>query len=443
MSAELTTPMSFTLDTLAIHRPADYAAYGPPWAEWDLLREQAPVFWYERDDVEPFWAVTRHADIMTVSEHPRVFINGGPRLRLTPKGKTEFLREGLDSFGRARGWDADEPPDMVFMDEPRHRRFRRLSSWAYTQGAMREMRAHFRSLAERFTAEYLEALTRASAQGGSVDFVDGLACKLPLAAVGEILGLPPEDWKQILVWSKALVGEVEAGDRLPGESLGRAAYRNMIEMRHYLDELIEESRAHGGSRGGLIDRMVHTPVEGKLLSNQQLNGYLFLLIGAGNDTTRNALAGGVAALLEHPEQCTLLCAEPARIPTAVEEILRWTSPVASFLRTAVEDFELAGTRIRAGDTVGLFYPAANRDPRVFDEPYRFDISRARNPHLTFGFGAHFCLGTNLARVELAASLEALLPLLPRLVLAGSATRLAQTHVMGYSTLPLRLNQRPD
>ena len=184
--------------------------------------------------------------------------------------------------------------------------------------------------------------------------------------------------------------------------------------------------------------MVHTPVEGKLLSNQQLNGYLFLLIGAGNDTTRNALAGGVAALLEHPEQCALLCADPTRVPMAVEEILRWTSPVASFLRTAFEDFDLSGTRIRAGDTVGLFYPSANRDPRVFEDPYRFDITRSPNPHLTFGFGAHFCLGTNLARVELVASLEALLPVLPQLALAGPPTRLAQTHVMGYSTLPLRL-----
>ncbi len=428
--------MSLRLDTLAIHRPADYAAYGPPWAEWDLLREQAPVFWYAREDIEPFWAVTRHADIMTVSEHPQVFINGGPRLRLTIKGKTEFLREGLDSFGRARGWDPDEPPDMVFMDEPRHRRIRRLSSWAYTQGAMREMRGHFRVLAETFTADYVEALNRAP--NGHVDFVDGLACKLPLAAVGEILGLPHEDWKQILTWSKALVGEVEEGERLPGESLGRAAYRNMLAFRRYLDELLEESRANGATRGGLIDRMVHTPVEGKLLSNQQLNGYLFLLIGAGNDTTRNALAGGVAALLEHPEQCALLCADPTRVPMAVEEILRWTSPVASFLRTAFEDFDLSGTRIRAGDTVGLFYPSANRDPRVFEDPYRFDITRSPNPHLTFGFGAHFCLGTNLARVELVASLEALLPVLPQLALAGPPTRLAQTHVMGYSTLPLRL-----
>lgn len=430
--------MPLSLDSLAIHRPQDYASSGPPWAAWDLLREQAPVFWYEREDIEPFWAVTRHADVLTVSDHAEVFINGGPRLRLELKGRAEPMRAGVDTFGASRGWDPDEPPDMVFMDNPRHRRYRRLSSWAYTQGAMRAMGEHFRALAETFTTEYMAALTAASASGDSVDFVHGLACKLPLAAVGEIMGLERDDWRQILTWSRALVGEVDDSDRLPGESRGRAAYRYMFELRSYIEDLIEDSRAVGATRGGLIDRMVHTPVDGRLLTNQQLNGYILLLIGAGNDTTRNALSGGVEALLQHPEQCARLLADPGLLPLAVEEILRWTSPVASFLRTATRDFDLAGTRIREGDTVGLFYPSANRDERVFPAPYRLDIGRSPNPHLTFGYGAHFCLGTNLARVELAASLAALLPWLGRLELAGEPTRLAQTHVMGYSTLPLRL-----
>lgn len=430
--------MSLTLDNLDIHRPREYEAHGFPWAAWDLLRREAPVHWYERPDIDPFWAVTRYEDIMTVSNHPEVFINGGPRLRLTMKGDTEFLRDGLDNFGRERGWDPQEPPDMVFMDNPRHRRVRRLSSWAYTQGGMRRMQGHFDALARTFTDEFMTALEAARDDGGTVDFVDGLACKLPLAAVGEIMGLPSEDWKQILAWSKALVGEVDERARRPGESRGAAAYRNMHELRVYIDELINESRANGAERGGLIDRLVHTPVEGALLTDQQINGYVFLLIGAGNDTTRNAFAGGVAALIEHPEQHRKLVEDPSLMPSAVEEILRWTSPVGSFLRTAVSDFELGGQRIAAGDTVGLFYPSANRDDAVFEDPYRFDITRSPNPHLTFGFGAHFCLGTNLARAELKASLEALLPHLDRLELAPGRTWLAQTHVMGYSTLPMRL-----
>ena len=430
--------MTIDLTTLNIHRASDYARDGHPWAAWDYLRREAPVFWYAPDDVEPFWAVTRHADILTVSNHPKVFINSGPRLRLSLKHEVEPMRGGLDSFATERDWDVQEPPDMVFMDNPRHRHMRRQSSWAYTQGAMRAMGPHFRALAETFTAQFMAALEQASARGERVDFVHGLAAKLPLAAVGELMGLAPDDWKQIQVWSEAVIGEIHESNRLPGESRGRAYYRNMFEFRTYLEDLIEESRAIGRERGGLIDRMVHTPVQGKLLTNQQLNGYLLLLIGAGNDTTRNALSGGVAALLNHPQQCELLCREPRLMPTAVEEILRWTSPVASFLRTASEDFTLNGTHIAAGDTVGLFYPSANRDEAVFTDPYRFDITRTHNPHLTFGFGAHFCLGTNLARAELVASLEALLPHLHRLQLSGTPTRLVQSHVIGYTSLPMTL-----
>lgn len=434
--------MGSALESLNIHRADDYARDGHPWQAWDRLRSEAPVYWYERHDIEPFWAVTRHADILTVSNHPEVFINGGPRLRLCLKHEVEPMRGGLDTFGAERGWDADEPPDLVFMDNPRHRLVRRQSSWAYTQGAMRGMRPHFRALAEAFTAEFIAALEQAAARGESVDFVHGLAAKLPLAAVGEIMGLAPDDWKQILIWSEAVVGEIRESNRLPGESRGRAYYRNMYEFRSYLEDLIEEARLHGRERGGLIDRMVHTPVQGQLLTNQQLNGYLLTLIGAGNDTTRNAFSGGVEALLQHPAQCQMLCDNPGLMPQAVEEILRWTSPVGSFLRTAAQDFELAGTQIAAGDTVGLFYPSANRDEAVFEDPYRFDITRTSNPHLTFGFGAHFCLGTNLARAELAASLEALRPHLSRLELCGTPRRLVQSHVIGYAELPMRLRRQP-
>ena len=423
------------LDSLRIHHPDDYAAHGFPWAAWDLLREQAPVFWYERDDVEPFWAVTRHADVMTVSEHPGVFINGGPRLRLTLKGHPELGHAGRDDFGNAHGWDLDEPPDMVFMDNPRHRHMRQLTSWAYTQGAMRAMKPHFDSLARQFTADFMAALS--AADGEPVDLVHGLAARLPLVATAEIMGLAREEWDRIQIWGDALIGEVAPEHRLPGESKGRASYRLMYELRGFFEELIEESRAYGAARDGLVDHMVHRTVQGEALTNQQLNGYLLLLLAAGNDTTRNAISGGIEALLRHPAEREKLINNPALIPSAVEEILRWTSPIGSFLRTAAEDFTLAGTRIRAGDTVAMFYPSANRDERVFADPYRFDLSRTPNPHLAFGFGAHFCLGTNLARAELAATLGAILPHLQEIELAGTPTRIRQTHVLGYHHLPVR------
>lgn len=425
--------MHFDLAAIDLHRPHRYATQGFPWAEWKQLRDEAPVFWYARDDIEPFWAVTRHADVLTVSDNSRSFINGGPRLRLALKGEPELLRGGLDSFGQARRWNPSEPPDMTFMDDPRHRHVRKLSSWAFTQGCMREAATHFEALARGFTDDFCARLET----GEHLDFVRELSAKLPLAATGEILGLPPNDWKQLLVWSNAMLGEVEPEHMLPGESVAEAAERNMNELRGYLEDLIRSHRVPGGGPSPFINRLVEGRVNGELLDEQQLNGYLFLLIGAGNDTTRNATTGGLVALLEHPEQRDLLCARPELLTGAVDEILRWTSPVISFLRTCTEDFELAGQTIRAGETVCVFYPSANRDERVFADPERFDITRDPNPHLSFGFGAHFCLGTNLAKAELRAMLKALLPVLPRLALTGESTRIANTHVSGYSSLGVR------
>jgi cytochrome P450 len=324
------------------------------------------------------------------------------------------------------------------MDNPRHRQMRKLTSWAYTQSSMRDVAGHFDELALQFTDEFVTELEANAKLGKSTDFVSALACKLPLAAVGELMGLAADDWKQILIWSNAVLGEVEEHDLLPGETVPEAAARNMYDFRSYLEGLIHESRAHGADRGGFIDRMVHREVLGKKLTDQQLIGYLFVLIAAGNDTTRNATAGGVAALLEHPDQCERLCKEPKLLPKAIDEILRWTSPVISFLRTAAEDFDLSGTRIKKGDTVGMFYPSANRDERVFTDPYRFDIGRDPNPHVAFGYGAHFCLGTNLARAELRSALAAIIPVLARLKLDGPVSRIAHTHVSGYSKLPVTL-----
>jgi cholest-4-en-3-one 26-monooxygenase len=429
--------MTSALDQTNIHTPSRYVDEGYPWEDWDLLRREAPVFWYEREDVEPFWAITRHEDILAVSKRPDVFINGGPRLRLTIKGEVEVLRGGLDDFGLTRGWDPEEPPDFVFMDDPRHRNLRLPSSRSFTPGRMRAMAAHFDELAQKFTAEFVEALDARSRSGGHCDFVMELAAKLPIAAIGEMMGLPPGDWKKIFKWTNAIVGEVLPEDRLPGEGLVEAATRGMNEFRGYLENRIHERREAGCDRGDLFDTIVSGRVEGRPLNDQQLVGYLLLIIAAGNETTRNATSGGVIALIEHPEQRVLLCANPALLTTAIEEILRWTSPVIQFLRTATEDFELRGQKIRQGETIGVFYPSANRDERVFEDPYRFDITRNPNPHLAFGHGAHFCIGANLARAELRAALQALLPVLPRLELAGVPRRIPNLHVSGYATLPVR------
>lgn len=429
--------MTLSLENIDIHTPQRYAKKGFPWEEWDLLRRDAPIFWYERDDIEPFWAVTRHADVLTISGLPEVFINGGPRLRLALKGEAELLRGGLDEFGTSRGWDPTEPPDLVFMDNPRHRHVRKASSWAFTQGCMRGMASHFDDLAEGFAAELTESAKAATQRGETCDFVHEFACKLPLAAVGEIMELPPDDWRKLLIWSNAIIGEVEPAQILEGETIAQAAERNMNEFRSYLEDLVQAHRVPSGGPSNFVNRLVNARVQGEPMNDQQLIGYLFVLIGAGNDTTRNATAGGFTALVEHPDQRDRLIEHPDLLPTAVDEILRWTTPVISFLRTATRDFDLSGTKIREGETVCMFYPSANRDDAVFEDPYRFDIGRTPNEYLTFGYGAHFCIGTNLARAELTSMMKALIPFLPEFELAGESSRIANTHVSGYSKLPVR------
>jgi cholest-4-en-3-one 26-monooxygenase len=424
--------MAMPLDAIDVHNQERLAERGYPWAEWDLLRREAPVFWYAPDDVEPFWAVTKHADILEVSKRSDIFINGGPRLRLTPKGEPELLRH-LDEFGVERGWDPEEPSDFVFMDDPRHRDFRSLVSRSFTPGRLKRSEGHFQRLAHQFAAEFERTLAR-----GPQDFVQGYAVKLPLAAICEMFELPSDDWRQILTWTNATTGDIDAAYARADEKPRDTTLRALKDFRRYLNELIEARRAAGERSGGLIECILEGRPGGQSLTEQQLNGFLLLLIAAGNETTRNATTGGVIAFLEHPDQRDLLCARPELLDSAIEEVLCWTSPVYHFFRTATRDHELRGVKIRAGQQVGLFYPSANRDEEVFEDPYDFDITRKPNPHLAFGgYGAHFCLGANLARAEMRASFTSLLPLLPRLEFAGKPERNPNLHVPGFHSLPVR------
>jgi hypothetical protein len=209
-------------------------------------------------------------------------------------------------------------------------------------------------------------------------------------------------------------------------------------MTAYMLDVVRDRRERGPGGADLCSAIVHSEIDGKPLTDQQLQGYLFVILAAGNETTRNSIAGGVHALLENPEQKDLLCSDPSLVVSAAEEILRWTSPVVQFARTAVEDFELSGVSIKAGQDVGMWYPSANRDEAVFTDPYQFDITRDPNRHLAFGgYGAHFCMGANLARWELRAALRALIPILPRLEAAGPLERVPNLHVPAVHRLPVR------
>jgi len=426
-----------TLETLDIHSTDLYLSRGYPWAEWDVLRREAPVFWYEREGIEPFYAITRHADVLTLSKRSDVFVNSG-RLRLQTIAQDERQFGNRAERLRARGWDPDEPPDFIFMDDPRHRNFRLVTARRFTPAALRPLEAHFEGMSERFAQEFAAELEQASKTGETCDFVTGFAQKLPLAAIGELLGLPPDDWMRLKTLTNVMIGAPEPDFFGPGETRHEGMQRAVEEMTEYMVRLIHDRRAKGAGSADLSSLIVHGEVDGAPMTEQQLQGYLFVILAAGNETTQNAISGGVHALLEHPDQRRLLCENPGLVVAAAEEILRWTSPVVQFARTAVEDFELAGTTIRAGQDVGMWYPSANRDEAVFDDPYRFDITRDPNRHLAFGgYGAHFCLGANLARWELRAALRALIPLLPRFESAGPIERVPNLHVPAVYRLPVR------
>ena len=428
------------LDEIDIHSIERYEAEGYPWADWDLLREVAPVHWYERDGIAPFWAITRYEHVKAAGADDGAFINGGPRLRLASQRHDDRMWEVKARRDARYGWDPDEPFDMVFFDDPRHTEFRLLTARAFTPSRCRAMAATLASLATRFVDGF-EAKLEAD---GRADLVEDLAVGLPLATICEMMGVPVDDWADIHRWTDSAFDTSSMAWAQPGESRPEMRRRLRIEFFEYLEELIARKRIEPGD--DLTTALLQAEVSQGAgstgpLTHQQLHGYLTLLIAAGNETTRNATSRGILALLDHPDELARLRTEPDRhVETAVEEIVRWTSPVIQFARTATRDVELGGQTIRAGETVGLWYPSANRDERQFDDPYRFDVGRSPNYHVGFGHGPHFCLGANLARWELRAMFAELArrPLLERLVRDGEAVWMTDLHVGTLTSQPMTL-----
>jgi cholest-4-en-3-one 26-monooxygenase len=423
------------LDSIDIHSIERYLANGYPWAEWDLLRREAPVYRYERAGIEPFWAITRYEDVHVVGRAGETFINGGSRLRLASIDHDRKLWAAKSRRDSLYDWDPAEPIDMVFMDDPRHLEFRLLMVRSFTPAACRRIAQRMEALATRCVQEFEAALASES----HVDLVEDLAVKLPLATICELIGVPADDWADVHRWTDSQFNTDSMAWALPGESLREMRKRLRIEFFAYLEELIATKRAHPGD--DLATKLVQAEVDGKPLSEQQLHGYLTLLISAGNETTRNASSRGVLGLLDNPDQLERLTSDPERwVEPAVEEILRWTSPVIQFARTATRDVEIRGQLIKEGDTVGVWYPSANRDESIFDRPYQFDITREPNYHLAFGHGPHFCLGANLARWELRALFRQLARshVLRRIAVTGEMEWMTDLHVGGMSKVPVSL-----
>ncbi|MCX5612928.1 MULTISPECIES: cytochrome P450 [unclassified Streptomyces] len=403
-----------TLENLDITDESAYAANGGyPHAEFDLLRREEPVFWYRRPGFEPFWVLTRHEDIAYVSRNPKLF-SSAQRVTLDTPEAVEMFEAQLEARAEMFGHAPDMPPALSYMDAPRHRHLRQVMAPCFTPKAINELEERFHELA----GEYAQAFTRLIDENGTADVAKSLSARLPVAAICELVGAPLKDWDDIFEWTEGTTGAADPDNQRDGEDAEATFNRNMGALNGYVAGLVQQRMAEiDGTGTDVLSRLARARIDGEPLSFHEILYTIFNLLVAGIGTTRNATTGGIQALLENPDQVQKLIEDPSLIDGAVEEILRWTSIAVNFVRTATQDTEIGGKLIRKGETVAMWYPAANRDEAVFEDPHRFDVTRDATAQIAFGgHGEHVCLGHHLARLELRAILRAVLPLLPELEL---------------------------
>jgi len=322
------------------------------------------------------------------------------------------------------------PPDslaetqlfMINTDPPRHTKLRALVNKGFTPRMVAQLEPHIRDI----TNTVIDAVV----EKGSCDFVTEVAAELPLQVIAEMMGVPPEDRRALFRWSNRMIGQDDPEYATSEDEAKRAS----LEVYMYANQLAAERRKN--PRDDLMSVLLNAEVDGERLSEMEFDVFFVLLMIAGNETTRNLISGGMLALIEHPDQRARLLKDPSLMSTAVDEMLRWVSPVMAFRRTATRDVELRGQKIRENDKVLMFYPSANRDEEVFPEADRFDIGRTPNDHLAFGIGEHFCLGSNLARLEIRVMFEELLRRLPDIELAGPVARLRSNFINGIKHMPV-------
>ncbi|MFI9587422.1 cytochrome P450 [Streptomyces sp. NPDC052236] len=387
-----------------------------PHPEFAQMRQTAPVWWCAQPgriagfDDAGYWAVTRHADVKHVSTHPELF---------SSNTNTAVIR-----FNESISRDQIEVQKLIMlnMDPPEHTRVRQIVQRGFTPRAVRSLEQALHSRARRI----VETASADAADDGSFDFVTNIAVELPLQAIAELIGVPQQDRTKIFDWSNKMASYDDPEYAIT-EEIGAESAMELVSYAMNLAAARKECPAKD-----IVSQLVAAEDQGNL-SNDEFGFFVILLAVAGNETTRNAISHGMHAFLTHPEQWELY--KRLRPETTAEEIVRWATPVISFQRTATEDLELGGQRIRKGDRVGLFYSSANNDPKVFDAPERFDITRDPNPHLGFGGGGpHFCLGKSLAVMEINLIFNAIADVLPGLRLVGEPRRLRSAWLNGIKEL---------
>lgn len=377
--------MADTETALDFNRVIDAAWWGRngiPHAELAELRESDPVWRYEGGAVDPFWLITRHADISTISKNPALWLNG-PRSTLQRKrGEPQAINS------------------LPQMDPPVHGKHRKvIQAWLLPRNLRRlddKMQEFAKELVDRLAAK------------GEADLVSDLAARHPLRMICVILGVPPQEEEEVLRLSKILFAPQDSNVA----NLDHAS--RVREVMAFCSSLVTKRRAN--PTDDLVSELIAARIDGEPMTDHEITSHLLVLLAAGHDTTASALSGGMLALIRHPDQMQKVQADMKLVPSGVEEIVRYVTPTTNFMRTAVEDTELHGVVIPAGDDVCLHYAAANRDPRVFEKPELFLVDRHPNPHLGFGVGAHLCVGQVLARIEMKALLTELLPRLKRIEL---------------------------
>jgi len=388
----------------------DHFVSGTPHHWFKQLRAEAPVYFHPESDGGPgFWCITKYEDLKHISRNPKIFSSwlGGTNIPDQPEESMAGLRA-----------------IMLNMDPPQHVKFRRTVQRSFTPKLMESMRPHVRELARRIVDQV--------APKGECEFVEDLAAELPLQVICEMMGVPHDDRKQIFDWSNQLIGFDDPEYQTnPADAMQASA-----QMFGYAMQLAAKRLARPGD--DLVTRLLTSEVDGHKLSELEFSSFFLLLAIAGNETTRTVTCWGMHSLITHPDQREKVLRSPVLLESAVEEILRFAPAVHYFRRTTTEDTEIRGQRIRKGEKVAMWYPSANRDEDVFPDANRFRVDRRPNPHVAFGIGNHFCLGANLARLELRSMLDELVRRLPDVELAPG-TRPSYTDspfVRGVASMPV-------
>ncbi|HEX3284494.1 MAG TPA: cytochrome P450 [Mycobacterium sp.] len=385
------------------------------------LRADNPVAWVDNPPYRPFWAITKHADIMAIERDNDLFLSE-PRPHLVGAEVDDALKAQVEAGMGIR--------TLVHMDDPHHRKVRAIGADWFRPKAMRDLKTRVDELASRYVDRMAEI-------GPECDFVTDVALNFPLYVILSLLGLPEGDFPRMLKLTQEMFGGDDAEHQRGGSMEDLLAV--LADYFDYFTKLTASRREH--PTDDLASAIANGLVDGEHLSDMDTVSYYVIIASAGHDTTSGAISGGLHALIANPGELTRLRDNLDLMPTAVEEMIRWTTPVKEFMRTAAEDTVVRGVPIAKGESVYLAYASGNRDEEVFTEPFRFDVGRDPNKHLAFGYGVHFCLGAALARMEMSSLYTELLPRLESIELAGEPELSSTVFVGGLKHLPIRYSLR--